>query len=256
MRRHPRLRARLHCATIVSALLAGPLLLLASAFPARAETAGGYPVVPGSRGNVLEITLSGSSGEAVPQVEILARPAWMEAVELSLPDASTTRLAVRFDVAADAAVDRCAVLALHFTTSAPHAQATTRRWLLCTAAQAPAEQFDTRIEDCCIAASDVEIDPDGLPLRDRLLGSDPNPWSGTMRVRFALGPGGGAVTLRIHDISGRRVRELRTSALPAGYHQLRWDGEDDAGRTLPPGIYFYDISSGAWTERGRTLLLR
>ena len=40
------------------------------------------------------------------------------------------------------------------------------------------------------------------------------------------------------DLGGRRVRDL--SALterPSGRHRVEWDGRDDGGGRVPPGIY-------------------
>jgi flagellar hook assembly protein FlgD len=51
------------------------------------------------------------------------------------------------------------------------------------------------------------------------------------------------VTIRIFDLSGRRVRELYRSDDLSGHYDaslqpaLRWDGTDDDGNLVPPGIY-------------------
>jgi len=256
MRPHPRARPPVAGIVALSAVLAGVLLVLPAVPAAQGATAAGLSVVPGSRGNVLHLTVAGAGPEARAGIEILARPAWLEGIEIARAEAESAEISVRFDVNPNAAVGQWGLLVIACAAGGPEARTATRRWLLHTAAEAPAEQIDTRIEECCLASSAIEIDGDGLPARHQLLGSDPNPCLGAMRVRFGLPPGGGPVSLRIHDLAGRRVRELRTSELPGGFHQLRWDGEDETGRPLPPGVYFYEIRSGAWTDRGRALLLR
>ena len=45
-------------------------------------------------------------------------------------------------------------------------------------------------------------------------------------------------------ISGRRVRDLARGWLEAGPHALRWDGADDQGRAMPPGVYFAKLRAG------------
>jgi len=47
-----------------------------------------------------------------------------------------------------------------------------------------------------------------------------------------------AVHMRIHDLSGRQVRELSfTPPSPSGQHRVVWDGRDDSNRLVVPGIY-------------------
>jgi hypothetical protein len=50
----------------------------------------------------------------------------------------------------------------------------------------------------------------------------------------------GAVKLRveIYDLSGRRVRDLSAdTAHPSGERRVEWDGRDEQGAMVPPGIY-------------------
>jgi hypothetical protein len=52
---------------------------------------------------------------------------------------------------------------------------------------------------------------------------------------FASSPLPPGADLAVFDVRGARVRRVDS---PAGATQLSWDGRDDAGRTVPPGIYF------------------
>ena len=46
------------------------------------------------------------------------------------------------------------------------------------------------------------------------------------------------VEVEIYDLSGRRVRRIsRQRATTTGAYALTWDGTDDAGRLVPPGVY-------------------
>ena len=42
----------------------------------------------------------------------------------------------------------------------------------------------------------------------------------------------------------RVVRRLVDGAVPEGAHPIAWDGNDDAGRRVPSGVYFARASSG------------
>ena len=47
-----------------------------------------------------------------------------------------------------------------------------------------------------------------------------------------------AVEVSVFDLSGRLVRTLRKQeAVSAGDYELEWDGEDEAGQRVPPGVY-------------------
>ena len=58
---------------------------------------------------------------------------------------------------------------------------------------------------------------------------------GTFNVRVDGAAAAGMLTIR--DAQGNVVRRMETKALDAGAHPLEWDGQDDAGKTLPDGPY-------------------
>jgi hypothetical protein len=74
----------------------------------------------------------------------------------------------------------------------------------------------------------------------------PSPTSGATELDFRL-EAGGVVDLAIHDVRGARVCTIVQGArFDAGSHGVRWDGSDDEGRAVAPGIYFARIA----TDRG------
>lgn len=79
----------------------------------------------------------------------------------------------------------------------------------------------------------------------------PNPIRSGAAIVFTLAQDG-PVTLRVHDVSGRNVRALAASAtLAAGRHEVAWDGRDDSGASVAPGVYLVRLEAG-----GRTLTRR
>ena len=52
------------------------------------------------------------------------------------------------------------------------------------------------------------------------------------------------VNLEIFDLSGRRLRIIERNLSSGGYSQ-QWDGRDDAGQMVPPGLYLLRISTEA-----------
>ncbi|MCA9752055.1 MAG: T9SS type A sorting domain-containing protein [Gemmatimonadetes bacterium] len=65
----------------------------------------------------------------------------------------------------------------------------------------------------------------------------PNPTADRSLFAFTL-PRAGTAHVSIHDVTGRRIRELRTGEAPAGRTAVTWDGTNDAGDPVAAGVYF------------------
>ncbi|HXS82191.1 MAG TPA: CHRD domain-containing protein [Methylomirabilota bacterium] len=65
----------------------------------------------------------------------------------------------------------------------------------------------------------------------------PNPFLRRTTLTFSL-TRTGTVSLAIMSVDGRRVRSVEPTTFAPGPHTLEWDGLDDAGRTVAPGVYF------------------
>jgi hypothetical protein len=83
----------------------------------------------------------------------------------------------------------------------------------------------------------------------------PNPGLGPTRVELGL-PEPAPVRLRLFDLSGRQVREIDSGLLPAGYHEIVWDGRDENGAAAAGGVYFFQLQAGRFQEKGRIVVLR
>jgi hypothetical protein len=94
-----------------------------------------------------------------------------------------------------------------------------------------------------------------LGRRFGLVGAQPSPFSLTSRVLYAI-EAREVVSLKVHDSSGRVVRNLFEGTEVPGVHEVTWDGRDDGGRDLPSGVYFYTLSSGNRVSSLKSVLLR
>lgn len=93
----------------------------------------------------------------------------------------------------------------------------------------------------------------GLPA---LHPSYPNPFGAATAIRFDL-PRPETVQLRVYDVSGRLVISLLDGErMPPGRHETLWDGHDAGGRAVPPGVYFYRLDAGAFSDTRRMTLVR
>lgn len=85
------------------------------------------------------------------------------------------------------------------------------------------------------------------------LAASPNPARGASVIEFMLAAAG-PIHLALHDAAGRRVRSWVHGGAAAGTHRIAWDGRDDAGRDLPPGVYLARLVTEA--GEGRLTLVR
>ncbi|HEY2954417.1 MAG TPA: hypothetical protein VGK89_04100 [Candidatus Eisenbacteria bacterium] len=83
----------------------------------------------------------------------------------------------------------------------------------------------------------------------------PDPAVAGATFRFSL-PGPGRVRITLAGVNGARVRVLLEGHRPAGPGAVAWDGRDDAGRRVAPGIYGCRIDSPAGSAWRRFAVVR
>jgi hypothetical protein len=86
----------------------------------------------------------------------------------------------------------------------------------------------------------------------RLFQNKPNPFSTQTLIGFRL-PASGRVGLQIVGADGRLIRTLVNQNRAAGNHEVTWDGLDNAGRKMPSGVYFYELT-GPNLREGRQMI--
>ena len=83
----------------------------------------------------------------------------------------------------------------------------------------------------------------------------PNPTTGPASLRFTL-PRSGLARLDLIDVTGRRTRTLLNQALPAGPHEVHWDGRDTQGAPAGAGLYWVRLESGGVSAVRRLVRIR
>lgn len=78
----------------------------------------------------------------------------------------------------------------------------------------------------------------------------PNPSTGDVLLSFTL-PHASRARLSIYDVTGRLVRQVLDSDLPAGPHSVTWDGRGDAGEQVPSGVYAAKLETDGATASGK-----
>lgn len=89
----------------------------------------------------------------------------------------------------------------------------------------------------------------------RLYQNYPNPFNSETRIVYEL-PISGWVTLVIYNLNGQPLRKLVNHYQFAGTFESYWDGRDDLQRSLPSGIYFYQVSVAGYNIVKKMLLAK
>ena len=113
------------------------------------------------------------------------------------------------------------------------------------------------IDDFSITLGPTDVEDDNIlaPLSFDLAQNYPNPFNADTKISFTLDKGA-YTDLTIYDLLGRRVTSLVSDELPAGVHDLNWDGTDYEGQQVSSGIYLYRLESGNKIQVRRMSLLK
>ena len=98
--------------------------------------------------------------------------------------------------------------------------------------------------------SNVEI-PNGYKLYQNY----PNPFNPATTIAYKL-PANASVNITIYNILGRRIRTLVNNEQTAGFRTVFWDGSNDAGLPVSPGLYLYTIIAGNFIQTKKMLFLK
>jgi hypothetical protein len=83
----------------------------------------------------------------------------------------------------------------------------------------------------------------------------PNPTRGPCTIVFAA-PGAGEGTLLIFDAQGRTLRLLRPTSGSGGRMRAEWDGRDQDGLRVGPGVYFVRWRQGGQKSGARVTVIQ
>jgi hypothetical protein len=81
-------------------------------------------------------------------------------------------------------------------------------------------------------------------------GNSPNPFNPTTEISFSLGLDGNT-TLVIYNAAGIPVVKLIDRHMSSGVYRATWDAT-----AFPSGLYFYRLTSGAWSGTGTMMLVK
>jgi hypothetical protein len=83
----------------------------------------------------------------------------------------------------------------------------------------------------------------------------PNPFNPSTTIAYAL-TSDGEMSLKLFDVRGEEMATLVHGFQKAGMYEVRWDGRDRRGETVPSGLYFYTLQTGSNLVTKKMLLLK
>jgi flagellar hook assembly protein FlgD len=92
-------------------------------------------------------------------------------------------------------------------------------------------------------------------LRNALFQNYPNPFGTSTTVGYAVSREH-PVRIEIFNVLGRKVRTLIDENTKPGRHSTRWDGTDEFGYRVSPGVYLCRIEIGSYRSTKKMLVVR
>ena len=102
----------------------------------------------------------------------------------------------------------------------------------------------------------VSIEEPGImPLRFALHQNYPNPFNPETMIRFDVAEKTD-LSISVYNILGEKVTTLLNGNLEAGTYHVQWNGVSDQGKTLPSGMYFYELNSPLFHSVKKLVLVK
>ena len=99
-----------------------------------------------------------------------------------------------------------------------------------------------------------EIQDIEIPIGEFNLSNYPNPFNPTTTISFSI-PDVGKVDLLIYNIKGQKIKTLAHHEFALGSHSIIWNGDDEVGKSVSSGIYYYKLNVNGKTEVVKKCLL-
>ncbi|MDA3813019.1 MAG: T9SS type A sorting domain-containing protein [Candidatus Cloacimonetes bacterium] len=104
-------------------------------------------------------------------------------------------------------------------------------------------------------ADPVGIINNELPITNYELRNYPNPFNPETKIVFDL-PESGQVKLEIYNIKGQKVKTLLDCYMSPGRSEMIWNSQDDHGKRVSSGVYFYRLQTPTKILTKKMLLLK
>jgi flagellar hook assembly protein FlgD len=87
----------------------------------------------------------------------------------------------------------------------------------------------------------------------------PNPFNRETNISFSVPAQNSPLTeieINIYNAGGQKVVTLIKDNFEPGNYNIRWNGEDNSGKEMPSGVYFYQLNSREVSQSAKMILLK
>jgi hypothetical protein len=117
------------------------------------------------------------------------------------------------------------------------------------------DMFYMKLDDVWVGSGTSETDISITPAITKLNSNYPNPFNPETTISFSVS-NDGPVNIDIYNIKGQKVKSLVNDNFKSGNYQIVWKGQDDNGRQVGSGMYFYKMKSGKYTATRKMILMK
>ncbi|UCH84508.1 MAG: T9SS type A sorting domain-containing protein [Candidatus Latescibacterota bacterium] len=123
----------------------------------------------------------------------------------------------------------------------------------CAPANSPCNLLIGALPATCVGSAIGGGEP---PRETSLFQNVPNPFNPSTTIRYTVGEPGGYVSLRVYDVTGRVIRVLFDGAAGPGEKTVTWDGDNEQGKRVASGVYFYRLTAPGFARTMKLVVLK
>ena len=102
--------------------------------------------------------------------------------------------------------------------------------------------------------SETGIYDTNISINQNYLSNHPNPFNPSTTIEFSI-KNDSKIELTIFNIKGQKIKTLANDKFIKGSHSITWIGDDEAGKDISSGIYYYKLKINGRTEAVKKCLL-
>ncbi len=89
----------------------------------------------------------------------------------------------------------------------------------------------------------------------KITGNYPNPFNPVTRINYQIASDS-HVSLSVYNLKGQLVKKLVNENLQAGKHSIIWQGNDDNGKSVASGMYFFKLTNNGIIKVHKAILMK
>ena len=102
--------------------------------------------------------------------------------------------------------------------------------------------------------NDTSVENEIIPTKMKL-SNFPNPFNPSTTISFTIASATQEVLVEVYNIKGQKIKTLVNDEFDAGSHSIIWNGDDEYGKSVSSGIYYYKLNVNGKTEVVKKCLL-